>query len=222
MSFRRTIGRSMCDAATAAFVLLGALITFAAAGTAAPPAPSAAPSVEITTHFAIADFDGDSKPDLATVQVGQITASQARYWIDFELSAGSRQSIGIVGPVGGLEIAPRDVNGDRVPDLVITTALLKQPVAVLLNDGHGNFTLRDAAAFPTMVWRYERFWSVGCVQVKDGTALMRLAGACDAARYTSGIAQPPGRLLFTLPQGVAVDPPSAVHGRAPPAAVFHV
>ena len=99
------------------------------------------------THFAIADFDGDNRPDLATVETGLIGASHARYWIGFRMSAGARQTIGVNAPVGGLEITSRDVNGDNIIDLVVSTAWLKSPVAVLVNDGHGNFTIHDPAAF---------------------------------------------------------------------------
>ena len=99
------------------------------------------------THFAIADFDGDNRPDLATVETGLIGASHARYWIGFRMSAGARQTIGVNAPVGGLEIVSRDVNGDNIVDLVVSAAWLKSPVAVLVNDGHGNFTIRDPAAF---------------------------------------------------------------------------
>jgi hypothetical protein len=98
-------------------------------------------------HFAIGDFDGDNRPDLATVEIGLIGASHARYWIGFRMSAGARHMIGVSGPVGGLEIASRDVNGDNIVDLVVSAAWVKSPVAVLVNDGHGNFTIRDPASF---------------------------------------------------------------------------
>lgn len=100
-----------------------------------------------TSHFAIGDFDGDNRPDMATVETGLIGASHARYWIGFRMSAGARQMIGVNGPVGGLEIVSRDVNGDNIDDLVVSAAWLKSPVAVLVNDGHGNFTVHDPAAF---------------------------------------------------------------------------
>ncbi len=40
------------------------------------------------------------------------------------MSAGTRQFIGLTAPVGGIQIASRDVNGDSSPDLVVTTPWL--------------------------------------------------------------------------------------------------
>jgi len=44
----------------------------------------------------------------------------------------------------------RDVNGDDAMDLVVTTAMDSHFVAVLLNDGHGKFTLAKPGAFPSI------------------------------------------------------------------------
>jgi hypothetical protein len=138
---------AVCPGKWFALLLLCAVFCFATRGTGLstqrfPAFPHAA-----AAHFAIADFDGDSRPDFATVETGLIGASHARYWIGFRMSAGARQTIGVNGPVGGLEIASRDVNGDHIIDLVVSAAWLKSPVAVLVNDGHGNFTVRDPATF---------------------------------------------------------------------------
>jgi len=100
--------------------------------------------------FAIADFDGDHKPDLATLQVERDAAGGTRYSIRLQLSAGEESAIGITGPQGGLELVARDVNGDDVIDLVVTTAMGSHFVAVLINDGHGKFTLTNAGAFPSI------------------------------------------------------------------------
>jgi hypothetical protein len=100
--------------------------------------------------FAIADFDGDQKPDLATVQVERDAAGGTRYSIRLQLSAGEESAIRITGPQGGLELVARDVNGDDVIDLVVTTAMGSHFVAVLINDGHGKFTLAKAGAFPSI------------------------------------------------------------------------
>src|ERR1700720_2791049 len=76
-------------------------------------------STQVTSQFAIADFDGDRRPDLATVHVGQSSSWSTHYWIAFQLSGGSRQTLGITAPTGGLRITSRDVNGDSFLDVVV-------------------------------------------------------------------------------------------------------
>ncbi len=83
-------------------------------------------------RFAIADFDGDRKPDVATVQVVREAALDSFYSIRLQLSTGEESAIGITGPQGGLELVARDVNGDDVIDLVVTTAMGSRFVAVLI------------------------------------------------------------------------------------------
>src|SRR3984957_21117822 len=133
-------------------LLLCTLFCFAPRGTGlSTPKTAVFAHGATAAHFATADFDGDSRPDLATVETGLIGASHARYWIGFRMSAGARQTIGVNAPVGGLEIASRDVNGDNIVDLVVSAAWLKSPVAVLVNDGHGNFTVHDPIAFSAVL-----------------------------------------------------------------------
>ena len=98
--------------------------------------------------FAIADFDGDRRPDVANVQAGGNASGNSTYWIQLQLSATGRQSIQLDAPSGGLLIEARDVNGDNAVDLVLTTAWFRQPVAVLLNDGHGKFSRAAPTLFP--------------------------------------------------------------------------
>ena len=100
------------------------------------------------THFAIADFDGDLQPDLALIRVVRDGSPTAEYTVDLKFSSGPRPAIGILGPAGGLEITPQDVNGDKFADLVLTSLLDSQFVAILLNDGKGNFALADPSEFP--------------------------------------------------------------------------
>jgi hypothetical protein len=174
-------------------------------------------SAAAVAPFAIGDFDGDSRPDLATVRVGQISASNARYWINFELSAGSRQLIYFTAPVGGLEITTRDVNGDESVDLVVTTALLARPVAILLNDGHGKFTYRDAVEFTGIVWRFESGLRGANVDGKDAVAWTQSTTA-----DKDGRSPPAVRLqsteLFAESSSIALKNSFLVFsGRAPPA-----
>ena len=104
-----------------------------------------------STQFAIADFDGDRQPDLALVRVSSDGSATSQYSVDFQFSAGHKPAIYIVGPSGGLQITPRDLNGDKFADLVFTSLLDSHFVAIFLNDGHGNFVAAKPSDFPGAV-----------------------------------------------------------------------
>lgn len=91
--------------------------------------------------FVIADLDGDQKPDVALVQLGGRASAKTSYSIRLQLSAGPESTVGVNGPIGGLQVAARDVNGDASVDLIITSNLDASFVEVLLNDGTGGFSL---------------------------------------------------------------------------------
>jgi len=112
----------------------------------------------IAPQFAIEDFDGDSRPDVAIVSEGRSGSADDHYRIRFQLSSGGSQNIDLTAPVGGLDISSRDVNGDDSLDVVITTAATNRPVAVLLNDGAGKFTASDPSAFPEAFRKSSNFW----------------------------------------------------------------
>jgi hypothetical protein len=99
-------------------------------------------------QFAIADLDGDLRPDSASIQSDTNIIGGTNYRIQLRLSGVGQQTVQLVGPAGGLRIEARDVNGDDAVDLVLTTAWLGQPVAILLNDGQGRFSRVEPAAFP--------------------------------------------------------------------------
>jgi hypothetical protein len=105
-------------------------------------------SVGLGPHFAIADFDGDLIPDLASIQAGLSSSGTTDYWIQLKFSTVEQRSIRLVAPAGGLLIEAHDVNGDHAVDLVIASASLRQPVAIFLNDGAGSFSRIDPAVFP--------------------------------------------------------------------------
>ncbi len=101
-------------------------------------------------HFAMGDFDGDQKPDLATVQVDPYTQRDSRYSIRLQLSFGTSSAIGLTAPFGGLLLSAKDVNGDSTIDLVVTTVVDHKLVTVLVNDGHGNFSFAEEGTFPEL------------------------------------------------------------------------
>ena len=131
----------------------------------------AASSPKRGLSFAIADFDGDQRPDLAGIEESPATTFQTDYRIEIHLSAAGNQMIQLVAPAGGLEVVARDVNGDQAADLILTTAWSREPVAIYLNDGHGRFTRAEASAFPEAFAESQWRWD---------TAGLEIAGVSDA------------------------------------------
>ena len=152
MSLLRLLGNVRSTAVTSlcvgslVFILPGIL------GHLERPSTSSAKNqiVQGGTRFAIADFDGDSQPDTATIRVAWDSSPSAEYLLELRLSSGSRPSIGILGPAGGLRVTPQDVNGDKIADLVVTSAFDAHFVAILLNDGKGNFRRVASSDFPNV------------------------------------------------------------------------
>jgi hypothetical protein len=209
-----------------AFAFLCMVLGLTPYGTSASGVPQSWPSSpQITSQFAIADFDGDRRPDLATVQVGQGSSWNTHYWIAFQLSGGSRQTLSITAPTGGLQITSRDVNGDDFLDVIVTTAWTNRPVAVLLNDGQGNFRASSPSAFPGAFTTSERSWASTTYEVKDATAvpLSRYpAGHCPEGSRVWSPRNVTGLLVLWASRISPFSPVVSFLGRAPPALVLHI
>ena len=95
---------------------------------------------------AIADLDGDGRPDLAVAKLEGWGPGGLRYRIDLDLtSRGGARSFSVSAQRGGLLITPRDVNGDWELDLIITSARSFTPIGVWINNGQGGFVRNDPA-----------------------------------------------------------------------------
>jgi hypothetical protein len=163
--------------------IAGALACAATGANAWADVPRASTtSVGPGLQFALADFDGDHRPDLVGVQAGQGNVARTNYWIQLQLSAAGQQTISLVAPSGGLQIAARDVNGDRIPDLILTTTWLGQPVAIFINDGHGTFTRAEPSAFPEAFRNSPTRWNCSTDLAGDavGVPPPARAGVCIA------------------------------------------
>jgi len=218
---------SWSKAISGASAFLCVVLGFAPCGNAASAGPQSGPvsSTQATSQFAIADFDGDNRPDLATVQVGHSSSPDTHYWIAFQLSHGPRQILGITAPTGGLQITSRDVNGDSFLDVVVTTAWTNRPVAVLLNDGQGNFRSSSPSAFPGAFTSSENSWATTTNELKDATAVLlsrNPTGNCSESSRFSPPRKVTGLLVLWASRNSRVSPVVSFLGRAPPSFVLHI
>lgn len=175
------------------------------------------------SQFAIADFDGDLRPDLVSVQAGASMSGSTNYRIQLQLTSAGRQSIQLVAPAGGLLIEARDVNGDHSIDLVLATAWFRQPVAIFLNDGHGSFSRVEPTAFPGAFNESKTNWVSGSNLSIDAVGVPPQLG--------TGLCTEETDLLHYGSPADVIPPPSAgfpAHpflvsqpGRAPPSKVSH-
>jgi hypothetical protein len=155
------VWKYIAEMRTAGVLLLLVFASIVAVGveTVCPARTVAPHEARIVPQFTIEDFDGDNRPDIATVQEGRSGAVDRYYRIKFQLSSGGSQNIDLTAPMGGLDLNSRDVNGDDFLDVVVTTAGTNRPVAILLNNGAGNFTASDPSEFPGAFHKSYKFWS---------------------------------------------------------------
>jgi hypothetical protein len=100
-----------------------------------------------------ADFDGDRHGDLALVVPDRGSLMSTRYTVDIKFSTRiDSTSFTLQSRPGGLDVAARDIDGDRDLDLVITTRLSGEHVGVWVNDGSGNLLRGNVADYPSWIW----------------------------------------------------------------------
>ena len=175
-------------------------------------------------NFAIADFDSDGRPDLASVQAGQGTPQDTRYWIDFQLTTGFWRTVGVTAPAGGLQLRSADVNGDGYPDVVVTTFWANHPVTVLLNDGRGNFTQSDPSAYPGAFTDSKSSLSSGTDRICDGAVELfsrHLPGECEECGRATVLLTAVGRPVTGTCHLAALLGSTSFLSRAPPITAVH-
>jgi len=183
-----------------------------------PPVTSVGPGQQ----FAIADFDGDMHPDLASIQAGPNSSGTINYWIELQLSVSGLQTVRLLAPAGGLRVEARDVNGDHAVDLIFSTAWFREPVAILLNDGHGKFSRVEPTTFPSAFGGSSNTnWGSASNQAADavGSIAPSRTGICpDAGELLHGRSRT-SSILFSSAVFL-VNPFLIFHaGRAPPSEV---
>jgi len=145
------------------------------------------------------------------------------YSIRLEMTAGGVQVFGVTAPIGGLQIVARDVNGDSALDVLVSSVWLHKQVAVLLNDGHGNFTLAPPDAFPAFIWQCQRLWNTATIPLWESAALIRShssTGKLEERDKFPGWPSQPGKTCLRVSPGVSRLLDFSLLGRAPPTLVF--
>jgi hypothetical protein len=210
-----------------------ALLLFCAGLIPAPAAATVASQAQDSSHaairanssFAIADFDGDRRPDLATAEIEPSNSRFTRYLIRLQLAAGpglhkqAGQSIGVTGAFGLPRISAIDVNGDHALDLVLTAAGQQQPIAILLNDGRGKFSLANPRDFPAGALDSPWRWGPASHPLQDAAVLIPARTPQAAARNArhSFVPRQLAESRFSSSRGFPPDPlRSSPLGRAPP------
>lgn len=172
------------------------------------------------SQFAIADFDGDRNPDLATVQIEPSGNQGSKvYSIRFQLTSGAGQVFGVTAPAGGLQIVAEDVNGDNALDLLVSTAWQHKAVAVLLNDGHGNFSFAKPELFPEAAQENGAQWSSSAIAFCEGGVLVRFERAAGELESYHVVGHDPRQVELTLsghPPAARRFTRSSILDRAPP------
>ena len=185
-----------------------------------PDSLSAMP-VDLNVGFTMADFTGDTHPDLATVELSGFDSGNAEYMIEVQLTEGGHQALRLSAPFGGILVTTKDVTGDGNLDLVISSARSHAPVALFLNDGHGYFSAADASVFakgfrdsvPENEFSTEHFcFSVTVMSPKSYAAAFRSGAARSFRKQNNSLSfanyDVPSRVF--LPFGLNRAPPAVV------------
>src|SRR5437773_579501 len=89
------------------------------------------------------DLSGLRKEKLNPIVIGPHTlflfAGDARH---------NLATVWIIQSFSGFHLSPRDVDGDHDLDIVVTAGILRQPVAIWINDGQGGFSEGDLLSHP--------------------------------------------------------------------------
>jgi hypothetical protein len=188
----------------------------------AAAANSASVSISRGLPFVVADFDGDHRPDFASVQTGAAGASSAHYLVRFRLSTSGKRYVQVTAPRGGIRLEARDVNGDQFPDLVVASPWLDKPVLILLNDGHGNFSQVNPAAFPQAFGESSASWNSSDHTYSCALALPRDAssGEIPLAFCTECLLRTREFPRFPRERRISIRPIALSAGRAPPARLW--
>ena len=183
------------------------------------------PDALFKQSFAIADFDGDHKPDGAVlIQSGKTAAGQNSFRMELHLSGSANTAFTFESNETTLAITAVDVNKDGATDLVVEQPLTHKRLYVWLGDGHGGFHKGRVEDFSSYCTLSDQFDSPA--QRSDGPVI---CPAPQRGTYTSKLtvhvfAGPPPQSRDFEAGSVSSSPSSPSFSlrssRAPPATIL--
>jgi hypothetical protein len=164
------------------------------------------PAGAVPLGLAMADFTGDSHPDLATLKIDRLDSSRGYYVIEIRLTEGGRQSLKLTATPRSLVLTPMDVTGDGTLDLVVHTAGSNVPVAVFLNDGCGHFSASQPARYTAAIREIPTGPDYSSMHLQfDPAAVGRGSSAADSQGQPLYSRQGPRHIRFLAPDGTPAE-----------------
>lgn len=183
------------------------------------PADFSIPAGAVPLGLAMADFTGDSHPDLATLKIDRLDSSRAYYVIEIQLTEGGRQSLKLAAPSRSLVLTPMDVTGDGTLDLVVHSVGSNVPVAVFLNDGCGHFSANEPARYTAAIQEIPAGTDYSLTHLRfDSADVGRGSSAADSQGQPLYSRRGPRHQCFLSPNGAPAERFLPLRtDRAPPA-----
>ena len=171
--------------------------------------------------FAIDAFDGDLARDIASLQPVSSNFSGTNYIVQLQFGFGKRRSICLTAHWGDVRIVARDVNGDRIPDLILSSAWTEETYAVLVNNGHDALSTVEPSSVQALHRKSTQRLSRARPQSSETAATSPRSAERGFAKAKSiGHSRPKG--FVHRPDSVSVRCPLLVSlpGHAPPTPVL--
>jgi len=97
--------------------------------------------------WALADFNGDLRPDLATASPVHHDALGYLQEVRIDLGQSAHTSFTFWSRAARVQFGAWDIDGDDDRDIIVVELLSKRPIGVWLNDGTGSFEPGDLTKF---------------------------------------------------------------------------
>jgi hypothetical protein len=177
------------------------------------------PTLPFDNSVVFGDFNGDRNTDTIALHLDSLTVASASYTVRVSLSGSEGDAITAVVVDGRrVELIPRDVDGDRDLDLIVSTVVTHEPVRVLINNGRGRFAAASPREFSGALWHETGQISTQTYQA-DESACDGDAPTDSASPATTRFEAAPdtsSALTAYRPLSVAVAPVQSGRTRGPP------